>query len=393
MKITNSQLRKLIKEQIQSIFEDENQLTSVDTEVNTDYSQLSQYLTNLGKKFPEEVKNKLNSSISTILKTGRGFITHEKSLQKSIKNDSAYSVSTEFNYIVSALATIYKDVSDSEKRNIKNYFFLAYNPYASTGEGVEVKTKPSPIAIIIGKATGITHELTFIKNIDVQYYLEFISNAIYDAIPRSLENYNSEKGSFHSLFVTIASNLGKDFLKTPGAKTMFTGFDIKHSGDTPKYEERPSETDVVRSSEDIEGDERAAPKTEKERLGEEKELAVAISKFVKEKLQKYPKMIEFFELFAEQGKTMSEIAIETNTEENNLRQYKMRLEHILDQYVKNGSFYNYIEKVTGQEIRLPGNTFKLYKVKDIAQDVEELMEVVRTIRKVISESFSKLQKS
>lgn len=380
MKITLQYIKSLISEGLNYLYE----LDVINDGPTQDYSELSEKVHSLASKLSEEVKDIANREIKRAITTGRGHQTHHNAL----KNDQM----SEFNYITTALASIYPTVDEIEKHNIKRFLMAAYSPFDNHGG-------PSPFAITVAKTAGIQQQMTFKHNIDVNYYLEFVNQAIYDSLDYSLDHFSPDKGTFGGLLSLKAANNVRDMLKSPKARTMFTGFgkegeeDIYGGGEEGDSGETKLSRYVGNQSKDASDIDNIIPikNTPSERSIQpahntsEKSLAAALSRFIKAKIKGNANFLEFFELFAEQGKSLEQIAQETGKDINSLYQIKNKLEKVLDTYVKDGSLSRYIERMTGEYIKFPKNSFKLHKVKDLEHEIHALAEIHKFVNKLVCE--------
>ena len=384
MKITKEQLKNLIKEQARKLLEidiidkyddeDENEDDSndfedddvdglegleksddelanqedlqADLEVPTmsnleNYQELSSVLKSLSEKIGERKTNVLNSEIKSILESGRGKHTNENSYGKT-------SLMDELNYITTTLATIYKEVDESEKKNIINYLFAAFSPFASSG-------LPSQWLKNIAINSKINNDFRFIRTSGIDkktdLYIGIISDAIYSSIPKSLENYNPKFGfKFNNFLFSNCINETKSSLKSTKNQNAFNTGSI----DRPLDAEEGDDTLSDRLTEPV-----MLSAAQQEFI---ESVKGAIVEFITKKLEYDEKEndLEFFNLFFVQGLTLEQVTEITGKNAKAIQSIQNRLaNYINDNYVSNGQLQKFVRQTTGHVITFPGNKFSL----------------------------------
>ena len=211
MKITLNEFRELVKERVARLLEidpadigsgtPDNFEPEIDPDMPPtepeqliDYAGLSSKTQEIAHKLQPVITNKLGLEITNILETGRGKHTHENSMQSN--------KAIEMEYIASVLGILYKKVSDSEKKNIRDYFFSAFSPYSNLNYEAA-----STLARMVARKAGISTDLRFKGQIEASNYLEIVADAIYFSIDKALKHYDADKSaSFGYYFTQVAVN-------------------------------------------------------------------------------------------------------------------------------------------------------------------------------------------
>lgn len=341
MKITNEQLKKLIDESVQNMFEldvvDDENKTEVNPEINQDlnsseevhlddYFSLGGYISKESNKIDDNLKADIDYEVKSILNRGNSNLTYSNTYKTSKQ--------LTFNLITSILAALYKSASSSERANIRSYIFIAFNPYVGT------QGSPSVFAKHVGENSGIKENI-YLPNDKNKFYLEMIADAIYESVDKSLNLYNTDY-PFTSFIRSNSATATKDAIKTKASKTYFNQL----SSDVPAGDEDSEES--VASQ---------IPNPEEVSNNSIDNLKDAMASFVKYKLKNVdPMYSEYYEMSVEDGIPAQQIWNEIGKDPRNL---KFRLEKYITKFVKDGSFQNFIFKETGIAIQFPNNEFKL----------------------------------
>ena len=225
----------------------------------------------------------------------------------------------EFNDFINRLAFLYKNNSgELEKKRIKNFFYIAFNPYKNS-------SNPSYFLLNIGKWAGIKN-LTYTDNDKIKNLIDMIADVIFNKLESSVDKYQQNKGNFKDFLVKICINGVIDRLRDE--------YKLSKNGEENEYAKEYSLDDYVDSEN---RDERMSDKLSSgEFENEEKEenfknVASAINDFVHENI-KSSDMINFYDLFVVKDLSYEEIEDETGLGYSNLRQLKYRLESKLTEY-------------------------------------------------------------
>ncbi len=299
------------------------------------------------------IKNALNSG-----KLGKDFEYNKMVSQEKMKD---------FSYVVTVLASLYKgeSISESEKTKIRNSIWEAMaHPYSFSGEGVE---KPTLISRIIARNAGIRDFGLKTGTLDFSYYLDIVSKSLYDAIDSTLDTYDPNRGiaSFDYMVIKNAAGRVMTGVQSKSAKTSFStavgGKDYIKSAsiDEPLggADEERDETKADRFT----GEEGQKSSAQTER---EKELSETIQDFVLSRLKSNIKhgganalSLDIAEMLFKDT-SLAEISRVLNISNENVRINKSRMETLISEYIKNGSFQKFIKDKTGIVIKFPDNKYK-----------------------------------
>jgi hypothetical protein len=315
--------------------------TQTGREVSADeYSKLTGIVSGLAAKLSPLSKQKADTEITRILNTGRSKMTYGTHItaDKDKKNM--------FEYVTTALGTLYNEVSASQKENIRNFMWVAYNPVGDLHGGT------SKFANVV-MVKSIPYDITGSKTMHGEDYKNMVIAGVYDAIDYALKNYIPNKGTFGYLVFDKSVSNTIDNLRSYKRKVHGK----TSSGDEPLTggDEESTETvfDTMTSPEE--------GFTDEQKKGM-KELHKQMGIFVKEKLShpRLAKLLEYYTLFADKGYSNSEIADLTGDSELNLRQKKFKIEKLITPFVQDGSLQEFLRKRTGITVgKFPNNKFSL----------------------------------
>lgn len=378
MKITLTELKKLIREKAYKLFEleivgDTNN-TSDDEDDSSDefsgqhhdienpeadvdappmdkslgYAHLNKVTSAINNRLSPKLIDRLNLEINNILETGRGSHTHENSLNKL----------DEIDYITTVLGSLYYSAPNSERKNIRDYMFVAFTPFKLGSN------QPTRLLRNVAIRSGIEANLSFSDDPKIEPYISLTSESIYTAIDYVLAHFHAGQNlKFGNKLFVVSVSRTKNALDSKKYRNAFANTSI----------------DAPLDSEDKGGDTMAGNLEEPE-LGHTKEqrdtiqlLSTAIGDFLKEKLSapRHANYLEFYELFAE-GRTLIEISEITGKEISNLYVIKNRLEDFVNHFVVSGELQNYIKHKAGIAVKFPDNKFSL-SVKGDKEEEEPVL--------------------
>lgn len=329
-------------------------------EINPEeYPNLGTSIANVAGRLAPGRIGALNMEIEKIMNTGRSNINHE--------NYVAGDKRDELEYVTSVVAQLFKSVNSDKKKNIRTFLFTAFNPYG------DKHGNSSKLARMVARKAGITYDLTASKSIDADVYMGMIAQAIYEAIDYALKTYNPNQTSFGRWMYMKASGRTIDLINKKEAKTTLSGYG-KISGDEPIGGAEGEGEDTFMSTLTAKEDDFTSE--QKEGM---KKLYAAIGVFAREKMvanPRYAGWLEFFKLFAEQGRSMEEISEITGKKVGALRVTKVRVEEFLTAFVENGTLPEFIKEKSGINVKFPNNKFSM-SMRETGAPVEEPLYIFR----------------
>ena len=276
-----------------------------------------------------------------------------------------------FNYVTTALATLYHDesTSESEKINIEKVLRETMNrPYELTSYGKgEGGSRPSILSNMIAKRAKIVNLHAKSQTIDGSYIKEIIADAIYEAVDYTLQNFNKTKGGTFPYFVLVkATHITIDSIyKTKATKTSISrGFGggefLKSSSIDDPLGDSVEDSDSTKADRFTGGE---GKETEAQKLAT-KELADTVKNFVLKRLaidiknkDANPAFLKIAELLLG-GESLATISDALNTLPGTIRANKSRLEaFITENYVQTGIMQKYIKDKIGVQVNFPNNKF------------------------------------
>jgi hypothetical protein len=352
------------------LYEDGNLLNEWDGNIDS----LGTFVTKTASALSPELRNELNLEINKILNTGRGNgkITNEKEEQQP-----------QFRYITSVIAALYRNASEDEKINIRNYISTAFIPYTDKGA-------PTKFARTVAKNAGIPYDIsTREKNGDLTTaattYFDIIIDAINDITldQNFYEKYDANQSVLGQLLLRYAVNRTRDLLRN---KQYKKSIGVQHSTKGGQSFSTVSGNQQLGSGE--EGDEvntlfsttPAAKEVSYEEKEEKSKIVEAITDFVMAKAGFNPSWIELYTLLtgfrknSETGKverdetnpdglSIPEIAEITGKQENAIRQLKKRFEDHMTRFVEDGSFGEFIWRRTHSLVPFQNDRFTISTIK------------------------------
>lgn len=347
-----------------------------------EFEKVSQQLSAMASNLNPNSLAQTNLEISNILRTGRSKMVHINTMEKKMK---------EFNYLTTAVATIFPFVSETEKSNIRNYIFVAFTPHISH----EGSLRASPFAQMVTRYAGIDAKATFsyMKNVNNMDYMEYVEDGIYRAVMTALKNFQPNRGkSFFNFMLSTSVQATKTIIRDK--RSYVKNKERVYNNDVQQFLEDPIGDENEEGATKTIGDTVADMDDEDEAKKETaKEIANAIWEYLKAHV-KNPIYVNYFEDFAILGLTSIQMSHKRNISINSLRQVKARLNELLNTLVKDGRLEKYITATTGNEFHFPKNGFSLSNMstedkEDVENDTEapEAPDETAGEEKLVAESF------
>jgi hypothetical protein len=341
------QLKKLIRESFRTLLE---------VELTTDKKAGIEDINQAGTRFAKSGINTefFNSIIQKIL---NGDLT-------KWTLDFAYAKGKvkELGYILSTLATLYKEVDGTQKENIRDYIFYSLVP----------KGNRSSFLTLIGKKAGIAD--IFEKSKDDEVY-DLLLDSVGEAIPKALETFNPEMNrDFFAYVILLCTNITKNNLK------KWYGYS---EDDETKYVTKSSLDDPMHDDND-ETKASALPSVEKSENSEIKAMAEAVDDFIRDELfhGKNPLWMNIYDMTTA-GYNIEQMADALKQDPRQIRTTRSRMSDIIDAAIKKGELADYVFKQTGLDIN------KFPKVQEILKGGKFIFT---NPAKIIKEAFEKIAK-
>jgi hypothetical protein len=301
----------------------------------------------------------IENEIQNVINGKESVLTYDNAVSKNLLKD--------FNSFINRLAFLYKNSTNiSEKNNIRNFFFIAFNPYKNS-------FAPSFFTLNIGKWAGI-HNLTFAQNEKTTDLIDMIADVIFDKIETVIEKYNPNKGNFKDLLSQSVVNGVIDVMRKRyglGNTNDDDGYAKEYSLDNFVNQDNPDDrmSDTISSGEfeDEENQQTIA------------NIANAITEFVHRTITN-KKLSSFYDMFVVRDMSYEDIKDETGLSNDNLRVIKFRFEKEMSKYVENGLLKTYVYERTGHLIKFPENTFKIQKMGHTKQKSNSLGKVAFNVK-------------
>jgi DNA-binding CsgD family transcriptional regulator len=332
-------------------------------DITSEFSNLNPKINNLSKKLNGSSLKNLDEKIKKVIDGGRlgsDFNYNAMSFGKKI-ND--------FNYLTTVLASLYhsENISDGQKTNIRKSLWEAmYHPHETTSyERGTGEDRPSLLSSIIANKAGIREFRAKSRTIDGSYYRDIIADSIAKAIDYMLDNFKVENGSaFPTGVIFNAASRTMSEVQSNNAKTSFSAaiggrnYIKSQSLDEPLGDSDDERDDT--KADRVTGEEGGKSTSQKE-AG--KELASIMTEFIENRLianikhgGTNPAFLEVAKLLFK-GHNLAEIGDILGAKESTVRQWKARMQALITEYVKNGSFQKYIKDKTGIKVNFPDNKY------------------------------------
>ena len=283
-------------------------------------------LTNITKQmssgFSPEIIAELQAKIDSILENG-------------INETMVFPMSKKSDYVTTVLATLYNSnlISKQQNDNIRNYFFIFFNPFSHNGEA-------SPAARYLAQSTKTLPGI-YNKNVaNFEVFMDMISKAIYPAIDYTLNKYNGQV-PYSRYFFLKARGLFIDKLQS---------YYTKHTPQQPETDEEKYGATGL-----------SHPRTlSAEYTSNIQKVYDSINEFAIKKLTdagpKYKSHLQLY-MALSKGKSTKSVANSLKMTPNNLRTMRSRMNGFLSQFVDSGELQKYIKEKTGMKTKLPVHRF------------------------------------
>ena len=314
------------------------------SEKHSEFSNINPKVNSLASKIDFHKLTILDAKINKAINTGR--------------------LNSDFNYLTTVLASLYhnENIPAEGKSNIRKALWESMaHPYELTsyerGQGGE---RPSILSRVVARKANVHDFGAKSKTIDGSYYKDIIADSIFKAIDYSLDNFK-DSFFFPTLVIFNASSRTISEVQSKSAKTAFSSKvgGIKGQSLDEPLGSADDERDETRGDR-FTGEEGQKSTAQKEAA---KELANVMESFVVTRLEANikhgganPAFLEVAKLLFK-GHNLSEIADMLKTKENTIRQWKARMQAIITEYVKNGSFQKYIKDKTGIRVHFPDSSY------------------------------------
>jgi DNA-directed RNA polymerase specialized sigma24 family protein len=322
-----AKIQKILKERFTILKEEEESLGFLSGDINKELGVYKNSLSDLFQSGRYNIDG-LTKIVQEIIKTGRA--------PKNLNSENLAMHKGVYNFIITMLASVYNNLSVSEKRNIISYIFVSAFPRGENSNFINhlmsvSKLTPSSRArdMVWDAVLGGSRNLT--------------------SIERALNNYSPEKKNFNNFLTTIIRNEVVDLLrKSKDTRTSYLEDPIGSS------EEGDANTLL-----DKLGDESQYQQNYESDDEDVKKIANSLKKFMLENLSK--KEFEMFLLLKDDsvagtgrtGKTkfnISMAATALDISNVNARVIKSRLTEKLNKFIESGELREFILNETGLDI-------------------------------------------